>query len=225
VRIIDVIEATIVGVLLVALAVGLGVIVVGIPAFTRYVSEWTGGPELSGLEPETAVETAEAVRAFVMGGDTRTLPAEVAGREGFDAKTVSHLDDVRGVVEGVRTVTGVAAALLAGWATWCLAKARSQALARGLSAGAIVAGVLAGLATLFALLDFDLAFTVFHGIFFEEGTWTFSADSLIIQLFPVAFWASAGAALALWVLSSVGLMVWGAFAVRKAAARGRMTMR
>ena len=44
----------------------------------------------------------------------------------------------------------------------------------------------------FALLDFDAAFAAFHAIFFESGTWTFAADSLIIQLFPVRFWAARG---------------------------------
>jgi integral membrane protein (TIGR01906 family) len=223
VKALDIIEAAIVGVLLVVLTVGLGVIVVGIPAFTEYVSVWTGGPELSGLEQDVAVETAEQVRAFVIAGSVDSLPSEVSGRMGFDARTVSHLEDVRALIKVVRTSAGIAAALLAGWAAWCLARGRVDAMARGLLAGAIVAGVLAVAAVVFALVDFDIAFTAFHGLFFGEGTWTFSADSLIIQLFPVAFWASAGAALALWTLASIGLMVWGAVAVRRSAARGRMT--
>ena len=224
-RPLDIIEAAIVGVLLVVLTVGLGVIVVGIPSFTEHVSVWTGGPELAGLDTEMAVETAEQVRAFVIAGDTTALPEEVSGRPGFDAKTGSHLEDVRDLVRAVRAGAGVAAAILAAWAAWCLAKGRVGALARGLTAGAIVAGVLALLTVVFAVADFGSAFSAFHGIFFAEGSWTFPADSLIIQLFPVAFWASAGAALALWVLIGVALMIWGAVAVRRAEARGRMTTR
>jgi integral membrane protein (TIGR01906 family) len=219
----DIIEALAAGVLLVLLAVGLGVIIVGIPAFTEYVSVWTGGPESTGLDVETHVATAERVRAFVISGSGE-LPAEVGGREGFDERTVAHLDDVRVVVRAVRALTGVAAALLAGWAAWCLARGRTTAMSRGLRAGAILAGALALLGLLLALADFDVAFALFHRMFFAEGTWTFSADSLIIQLFPLGFWASAGVALAVWVTLCVVLMVWGSVAVgRSREVRGMTT--
>jgi uncharacterized membrane protein len=59
------------------------------------------------------------------------------------------------------------------------------------------------------LVDFEGLFARFHGVFFESGTWTFSSDSLLIQLFPEPFWIvsavgwtvlTAGGAVSLWWL-------------------------
>lgn len=211
------------GILLVTLTIGLGVILVGIPSFTRHVSVWFDSPELTGLDKETAEETAELVRAYVMGDESEPLPERVSDREGFDEKTVSHLDDVRVVISRVRGAAGVAAAVLAAWVAWSLVKGRTAAIIRGLKAGAIVTGVATILVVLAAALDFDAVFTVFHGLFFVSGTWTFTSDSLIIQLFPTPFWAAAGGALALWVLLCVALMLWGARSVGRSAATGGMT--
>jgi integral membrane protein (TIGR01906 family) len=36
-------------------------------------------------------------------------------------------------------------------------------------------------------INFDFAFTLFHKLFFPQGNWTFSPDSLLIQLFPAQF--------------------------------------
>ncbi len=38
-----------------------------------------------------------------------------------------------------------------------------------------------------ALLSFDQVFAAFHKIFFPQGNWTFAADSMLIQTFPLDF--------------------------------------
>src|SRR3989338_5239926 len=40
---------------------------------------------------------------------------------------------------------------------------------------------------LFSLTAFDLAFTLFHNLFFPQGNWTFPSDSLLIRTFPLGF--------------------------------------
>ena len=40
---------------------------------------------------------------------------------------------------------------------------------------------------LFSLFFFDISFTLFHQIFFPQGNWIFSADSLLIETFPIEF--------------------------------------
>lgn len=42
------------------------------------------------------------------------------------------------------------------------------------------------------LIDFDSFFQTFHAIFFPEGNWTFSAHSLLISMYPSAFWMGMG---------------------------------
>lgn len=53
---------------------------------------------------------------------------------------------------------------------------------------------------IWAFVDFDSLFTQLHALFFAGGTWLFPADSLLITLFPEAFWMGMGIA---WVLISV----------------------
>ena len=44
----------------------------------------------------------------------------------------------------------------------------------------------------YILIDFDAAFTAFHGIFFPQGGWTLPYDSVLIRLLPTAFWMVSG---------------------------------
>lgn len=55
---------------------------------------------------------------------------------------------------------------------------------------------------IWALADFNGLFAAMHGLFFADGTWTFPADSLLIRLFPEAFWAGMAA---LWAATSIAL--------------------
>ncbi len=40
---------------------------------------------------------------------------------------------------------------------------------------------------LLVLISFNSSFTAFHHLFFPQGNWTFPADSLLIQTFPLQF--------------------------------------
>ena len=45
---------------------------------------------------------------------------------------------------------------------------------------------------IFIFADFNLAFVTFHKIFFPQGNWIFSTDSLLIQTFPESFFVLMG---------------------------------
>ena len=104
------------------------------------------------------------------------------------AAEVDHMRDVRGVFAGFFALVAAAAAVLlvasrrardpnVRPATW-RAVARG---ARGLAIGIAVAGV-------FVLLAFDVAFDLFHRLFFSEGSYTFEPQTdKLVQLFPYAF--------------------------------------
>jgi uncharacterized membrane protein len=68
----------------------------------------------------------------------------------------------------------------------------------------------------FALTAFEAAFTLFHEIVFPGGNWAFSADSLLIRLYPEQFWELTAAALG--ILASLGALVVWLVARRRAAA-------
>ncbi|MDO8963587.1 MAG: DUF1461 domain-containing protein [Coriobacteriia bacterium] len=204
--------------------VGISVLTLTVPVFTSALSQSLDVPDTAGLRVEDVVRLSGIVRAFVADLEYEPLPAVWRGQPAFDASAVSHLADVRSVLSGARVATGIAALLLAIYLAACIAHRRFDILSRGMLLGAgVTAGALL-LAALAAVLDFERFFTLFHGLFFADGTWTFPADSLLIRLFPERFWAAAGAswavlALVLGAVLAAAAMVLRLRAVHKDASR------
>ena len=122
----------------------------------------------------------------------------------LDAEALSHLDDVFGVVSAAFLVLG-AVALVAG-ATCAFVGVRGGKRALGATlavAGGAVLAVFAALA-LWVLVDFNGFFAAFHSLFFADGTWTFSYESLLITMYPPAFWMGMGA---VWLAVTGGLSI------------------
>lgn len=61
-----------------------------------------------------------------------------------------------------------------------------------------------------ALLDFNWLFNRFHGLFFIGDSWLFDANSLLIRLFPLEFWARAGLHWALLTMVELAVIATGA---------------
>jgi integral membrane protein (TIGR01906 family) len=163
------------------------------PTFTKLLVRRYSETAQSGLTQAQVFHYAEQVRDFVSDGDVKSLPARVDGRSGFDDAAVSHLRDVRGVLSGTHTFTGILAALVVVWLGVETSQRRFTAIAWALLAGAGFCLLFVVLGTLAGTLSFDTLFRWFHGLFFSAGTWEFPFDSLLIQLFPEGFWVAAGA--------------------------------
>ena len=65
---------------------------------------------------------------------------------------------------------------------------RRIAFARGLKRGAQLSLSIIVLIGLSIVLAWEWTFVTFHKLLFKPGTWQFSADSALIQLFPDRFW-------------------------------------
>jgi len=197
------------------LGVGLAVIILTVPAYTRMLSERFSLAEDAGLSQQAAADVAEQVRAFVVAGQG-TLPATVEGRPGFDASAVSHLADVRDVISRARLVSVALAAALTAWVVGTLRRQKRARVAAALKAGGVLSVVFVAGAALVGVADFDAFFSAFHGVFFAAGTWTFPYDSLLIRLFPEPFWAVSGVAWgALVVVFGMGYWFAGVWLARK----------
>ena len=110
----------------------------------------------------------------------------------FRADEAAHMRDVRAVLLGFLVAAAIAALFL----VWSLWRGRRDAETwRALSrAGAlIVVGVV--VVGLLGALAFGLAFELFHRILFPGGNWSFPASSLLVRLYPLAFWQLSAAAL------------------------------
>lgn len=172
---------------------GLSVWIMTAPWFTALASPGQVDSASAGLPPERMVELAEQVRAFVTDVDAPPLPATVDGRAAFDESAVSHLIDVRDVILAGRWATLVAAALLLLTGLYAGSTGHGVELATGLKWGGLLVLSGIGLSLLAGVVDFGSFFSAFHGLFFQPGTWTFPADSLLILVFPIGFWILAGA--------------------------------
>ena len=134
-----------------------------------------------------------------------TFEQEVAGRPVFEARERAHMADVRRVVLSfyALVLAGAAILLVAGIAS---RGARWFRGAVALGAGGLAVGAIA-VGTAF-LVFFDQAFTLFHQLFFAQGSWTFDpATDRLVQLFPDQFWTETSVVIAVVVLG-LAILVW-----------------
>lgn len=117
----------------------------------------------------------------------------------FTADEVTHMTDVKWVIFWTM-IAAAALLVLAVIFALMLRSWRPGGVARGIFAGAwVTLGLIVTVAVL-AFLNFGAFFTEFHRLLFDDGTWTFSADSTLIRLYPEQFWIDAGIAVAAVVL-------------------------
>jgi len=209
-------ETLVAGLALAVLVVGIALFPLTQPAFTRIVAGRTSEVAEAGLAKARMLSVAEQVRRFVVDGNRGgALPSTVDGRDGFDEAAVSHLLDVRHVLSRAQLVTGALAALLTIWIGVEVARKRTSRIASAMRVAAIACVALVALSALAGLVNFDWLFTQFHGLFFTAGTWEFPSDSLLIETFPEAFWATAGATWAALILLGAAALAVGARFVRE----------
>ena len=106
----------------------------------------------------------------------------------LDDAAISHLDDCHEVASlGLRVflVSAAVAVLLAVVRGFVWGR---RALGGTLKAAGLVVAAAFAVLGCWALVDFQSLFALFHGLLFAEGTWKFPWDSLLICMYPDAFW-------------------------------------
>ena len=101
----------------------------------------------------------------------------------------SHMHDVSRLVR-ILVVLDLVAIAFAAWGGRLL-RTEPRRLGRLLIAGSGSVGAATLAIGAFAILAWDTAFNLFHELLFPPGTWTFPADSTLIQLYPPEFWFDA----------------------------------
>jgi len=122
----------------------------------------------------------------------------------FGPDEAAHMRDVRVVFWGFMVLAVASVGLI----SWQIARhPRDPLVWRSISRGGIALVVALVVLGVFALVAFDTVFTLFHEIFFPGGNWAFSPNSLLIQLYPYAFWELSSGALGVLGIGG-GLAVW-----------------
>jgi integral membrane protein (TIGR01906 family) len=174
------------------------------------VDLWTGWD----IATIRAVTDSVVIEVFLGPG---TFAQAVGGSPVFTPAEAGHMADVRRVVLAFGVV--VLAALVVLVATWVVDR-RRVAFWRGVALGASILAVTVVAVGAFLALFFDVAFEVFHRIFFAAGSYTFDPRTdRLVQLFPETFWTETSIALALVLLALAVAVALLARARRRAAVR------
>lgn len=149
-------------------------------------------------------EAVAAANASAEADGRATVVGEVSETRRLPADAISHLDDVYRVVSAAKPALAVIALLCVAGLAHVAVRINYRALGRVLIAGGAFVLVAFAALGIWALVDFYGLFGVFHGLFFQAGTWTFSMDSLLITLYPTAFWMGMAA---IWLAVTCGLSI------------------
>jgi integral membrane protein (TIGR01906 family) len=127
----------------------------------------------------------------------------------YNERELSHMQDVKNVVQTLLRVWYLHLAGLMGLALWAGRTGQKQAILRGLSQGGfLTVALLLGLGA-FAAISFWEFFAWFHSLFFAGDTWLFSYSDSLIRLFPLRFWQDAVLYLVGFALLSGLALGWG----------------
>jgi uncharacterized membrane protein len=189
---------------------------------TDGVAMGTVDTQTSGLSRDYLVQIARDTRLYCLHAGSEGLPLGADERRAYPPQVIAHLNDVGTVFMGVELVFVIDTVALV--LAMVIARARRARKARAAKAvpriakqqawrwlapvfiaGSIVALALVAAIILAGVINFEALFTAMHEVFFAQGNWMFSADSLLICALPQAFWMYSG-------------LCWGALLVVLAAA-------
>lgn len=155
-------------------------------------------PELSQVLSAGEVSTDQRNELQTLLG-TSSLSA-LTERYSFAQDALSHLQDCTPIFINGKISVGVFAIIgIVGLVALGVLRGRKRIGATLMLSSLLAFALLASL-ILWAVIDFDGLFTAMHSLLFSKGSWLFDSKSLLIQLFPEAFWAAMAA---LWGLTSV----------------------
>ena len=166
---------------------------------------------------EWSARAREALGADAPPTQTVDALGRLSDRYTLDADALSHLDDCNRLIGAAvpAVIAGAACGLAALGAL--IARGRRRAAGRALMAAPAVVIATFAVLGLWGALDFNGLFAAFHAVLFPQGNWTFSWDSLLISMYPLAFWMGMAAT---WLAVTGGMSILSLVAGRRLMRRG-----
>ena len=192
------------------------------PAWVAFEQGRADAAAWTGYGPTDLRTATDAILADLVLGPP-DFDVSIGGEAVLTEPERAHMRDVRGVFTGFYALAAAAAVMLAiGWWTATRPGAWNRdRYWRAVRRGSLVLSGTIGIAGVVALVAFDAAFELFHGLFFRAGTYDFDPRTYrLTQLFPDTFWSEttlvAGAAI---LVAALGVAV---VATRRLRAPARM---
>ena len=113
------------------------------------------------------------------------------GRPLFNDRELSHMQDVKKVVQPVLWIGYGVWLLVIGFGMWARFGRWWAEYLHGISRGSWLTVGLVVVIGIFAGISFWQFFTVFHELFFTGNSWQFLYSDTLIRLFPMPFWEDA----------------------------------
>ncbi len=110
------------------------------------------------------------------------------GKSFYNERELSHMEDVKAVVQGTLRWYLVGVILLVILTALALQTGNKRAFWESLSWGGFLTVGIVLFVLVYLAFNFDALFTQFHKLFFESGTWVFYESDSLIRLFPLPFW-------------------------------------
>lgn len=181
------------------------------PAFAEFEYDRAGFPrDPYGMETDERKQWAGYSIRYLTNSEPIDYLANLQNFQGqkiFTESELSHMLDVKEVVQGALLawyiIIGLSVAILG----WFLIMAQWSSLRQAFQAGGwVILGLILAL-LIFLLVSFDTLFDRFHRLFFADGTWLFDQSSTLIRLFPLVFWRDAFALVLIFTLLAGILLV------------------
>jgi integral membrane protein (TIGR01906 family) len=204
------VRASAVGSVLVSAATALVILAVALlvllqPIYIHAALAQAGSASVLGVTPAQAELLSDRTVAELIAGPGSFAFAGPSGGPFYGPAEAAHLGDARLVLWLFLGLSAVALAVLL--ATLASPVHRPWAW-RAIRRGAAALGIGMALVGAFFLVAFDLAFELFHRIFFPGGNWAFDPTTQrLVQLYPIAFWQITAAALG-GLAIGLALVVW-----------------
>ncbi|MDY6867525.1 MAG: TIGR01906 family membrane protein [Chloroflexota bacterium] len=165
------------------------------PLFAQAEYRMPGFPEDPyGFSMEDRLRWAEPSISYLVNSADITYLENFEFEDGepiYNARELSHMQDVKGVVTGVRIALATLMVLFLVLTILADNRGLKNQLLLGCEWGGwIIIGFIVSV-LIFLLFSFDVLFTWFHKLFFESGTWKFYTSDTLIRLFPMRFWRDA----------------------------------
>ncbi len=165
------------------------------PAFVAHEYHRYGFPpaEVSAVQQERQPLANVALLSITAPGglDALRIASFADGARAFDQREVSHMADVRALVQRLFQLWWLILIFGGGTVIWLWRRREKLVLANALLAGGLATLCFLAITTVIAIVAFEPFFIAFHHLFFKGNSWLFPETSTLIQLFPLPFWSDA----------------------------------